>query len=533
MKRLILVGVMILYLAPLMSLAEHNLASRELFPAEGENGKWGYVNHEGTFVIQPAFDHAFGFRGNYAEVVVFPDDYTGDRNPYHCGYSGIIDRDGVFFLEPVYTIDAGYDEMFFGGRDTGIWCIRSGKTDPDNQLDGWFDIGSGYFSGLVWESVWGWISDDRLIPVTDETHRAGYADRTTGELVIPCRYQSVDPSPFYGGVASVSLEEEEFDETGNRACSGYFLINETGAEISLPERIFAVPYEGAHDGLIMVSDHEDAKNIYPNDGETLFGFVNVQGDVVITPQFIDAHHFSEGSAAVRFPEGDWGYIDPMGFVLERGLPREPVEYEYEDELGFDMEEGSEVFVEETTDVLFSEDGSVLLRYSSNNKSKKYCVPEGVETIGEGAFAYDHYLETVILPKTLLYIADKAFYGSSVKYIDIQEGLLEIGNRAFHNSQLKEITLPQTLVRIGSSAFEGCWLEQVSLPPDLSVLGTFAFFGNPIPENAMIELPASLAMIGADVFWFGDGRNFIYLVHQNSYALDWVKENNYDYEIIDE
>ena len=68
MKRLILPLVMMLCLMPLMSLAEHNLASGELFPAEGENGKWGYVNREGTFVIQPAFDHAFGFRGNYAEV---------------------------------------------------------------------------------------------------------------------------------------------------------------------------------------------------------------------------------------------------------------------------------------------------------------------------------------------------------------------------------------------------------------------------------------------------------------------------------
>ncbi len=111
--------------------------------------------------------------------------------------------------------------------------------------------------------------------------------------------------------------------------------------------------------------------------------------------------------------------------------------------------------------------------------------------------------------------------------------MEIGNDAFHNSQLKEITLPQTLVRIGSSAFEGCWLERVLLPPDLSVLDTFAFFGNPIPENSMIELPASLTMIGTDVFWFGDDWDLIYLVHQNSYALDWVKENNYDYEIIDE
>ncbi len=335
MKRLIAVCVMILCLVPMLSLAEQNLASMELFPAESENGKWGYVNNEGSFVITPEFDHAFGFRGNYAEVVVFPDDYTGDRNPYYCGFSGIIDRDGVFVLEPVYSIDEGYDQMFFGGRDTGIWCITSGKMDVDNKLEGWFDIESGYFSGLVWNGVYGWVSDSPLIPVIDNTFRAGYANRNTGELVIPCQYQSVDPSLFYGGIASVSLEEAEFDDTGNRACSSYFLIDETGTEVSLPEGIFAVPYEGAYDGLIMVSDHENATN-YVHDEGTLFGFVNARGDVVIAPQFMAAQHFSEGSAAVQFQEGDWGHVNSMGFVLERGLPHEPREYEYQDELGYEQ-----------------------------------------------------------------------------------------------------------------------------------------------------------------------------------------------------
>ena len=109
-KRLMLVWVMILCLIPVLSLAEQTLASKELFPAEGENGKWGYVDRDGLFVISPEFDHAFGFRGNYAEVVVFPSDdavnlLSGDRNPYYSGYSGIINMSGEFVLEPIYTIE--------------------------------------------------------------------------------------------------------------------------------------------------------------------------------------------------------------------------------------------------------------------------------------------------------------------------------------------------------------------------------------------------------------------------------------------
>ncbi len=44
----------------------------------------------------------------------------------------------------------------------------------------------------------------------------------------------------------MSLEEAEFDETGDRVCSAYFLIDETGEAIPLPEKMLAVPYERAY-----------------------------------------------------------------------------------------------------------------------------------------------------------------------------------------------------------------------------------------------------------------------------------------------
>ena len=143
MKRLIpILAMMILCLWPLLSMAEGE-ASGGLFPAEDENGKWGYVNEDGEFVIPAQFDHAFGFRGGYAEIVVFPEEYTGDRSPYFCGYSGLIDREGRIVLDPVWSIDAGYDEEFYGGLDSGIWIVMAGADDRDNDMEGWFDIGSG------------------------------------------------------------------------------------------------------------------------------------------------------------------------------------------------------------------------------------------------------------------------------------------------------------------------------------------------------------------------------------------------------
>ena len=323
MKRLIPVIVMILCLVPILSPAEPDAAPGALIPAEDENGKWGYVNSEGVFEIPPQYDHAYGFRRDYAQIVVFPEDYEGERNPYFNVCSGIIDRNGAIVLEPAYLIDDGYGDSFYGGWDAGIWYISGGWDGADNTIHaGWFDVRSGFFSGLKWAGVYPSVSDSRLIPVMDDTYRSGYADRTTGELVIPCLYESVDASQFCGGVASVCLVDEEYDAAGNRERSIYHLIDETGKEIPLPEGIFAVPYEGAHDGLVMVADHENAIMYWYDEG-ILYGYADTQGRLVIEPQFIAVRHFSGGSAAVQFPEGDWGYIDTTGAVTERGLTERP------------------------------------------------------------------------------------------------------------------------------------------------------------------------------------------------------------------
>ena len=204
---------------------------------------------------------------------------------------------------------------YYGGKDTGIWYV-TGLRDlvrdedeesvlPDN-FAGFFDIPSGCFSGLKWTGIWPWISDSRLIPVSDGHFCAGYADRATGDLVIPCRYYSVDPSCFHGGVASVSL----IDEMGNPA--GFYLIDEAGGTIPLPEGIHAVIYEGAFHGRVMVEDDSG-----------LFGYADPMGQIVIPPGYVRANSFKEtplgAAATVLFAEGDWGVIDPDGNVLSRGI----------------------------------------------------------------------------------------------------------------------------------------------------------------------------------------------------------------------
>ena len=51
------------------------------------------------------------------------------------------------------------------------------------------------------------------------------------------------------------------------------------------------------------------------------GFADGKGNVVIPLEYAAASNFSEGYAAVFFPEGDWGYIDVNGNTLARGFTR--------------------------------------------------------------------------------------------------------------------------------------------------------------------------------------------------------------------
>lgn len=305
MTRLLCLALALFLLIPAFAChAADDTTFDPLFPAKAENGKWGYINNKGEFIIQPQFDSAAGFRGDYAVITVFPEGFIPSEETIEWpDCSGIIDRDGNIILEPVYSFDSGYDGQYYGGKDTGIWYVIQWRVNREDRKEGFFDITSGFFSGLKWYGVYPWVSESHLIPVIDDTYRAGYVDRTTGELVIPCQYDAVDPSNFYGGVASVIPIDQEGNETDE--C---ILIDETGAIIPLPEGIHAVRYEGAFDDRIKVRNEEE-----------LFGYADIHARVIISPQFIYANSFKNGFAVVQYPESDWGCIDPDGHVMVRGL----------------------------------------------------------------------------------------------------------------------------------------------------------------------------------------------------------------------
>ena len=304
MKRLLILIVLVLTCLTAAS-------AETLYPALGDGGLYGFINAQAEWVIPPQFDWVSAFRGDYA-LAGMADDAKLDDDGIYWGCDGVIDRTGAWVLAPEYDLDSGYDGSYYGGRDTGVWLVtRYADTVWDDEeefllsraLYGFFDVPTGTFSGLKWASVWPWCSDSRLIPVTDaESGLCGYADRSTGEVVIGCAYHDGDPRNFYEGIASVAHVDEDHN------AEEFFLIDERGETIPLPEGIHSLYMGFASCGRIRVKD--DAG---------LQGFADLTGKLVVAPQYVRAEDFSEDRAAVQLSEGEWGYIDPDGALIARGF----------------------------------------------------------------------------------------------------------------------------------------------------------------------------------------------------------------------
>lgn len=89
----------------------------------------------------------------------------------------------------------------------------------------------------------------------------------------------------------------------------------------------------------------------------------------------------------------------------------------------------------------------------DESTQKICIPNGVETIGENAFAYISVPYTVSLPDTIQTIGPCAFYKSLLSDINFPESLRCIKDKAFEGCQYLEgkIQIPEG-VTISSISF---------------------------------------------------------------------------------
>ena len=127
------------------------------------------------------------------------------------------------------------------------------------------------------------------------------------------------------------------------------------------------------------------------------------------------------------------------------------------------------------------------------------IPNGVTTIGDGAFAYCDILMIVKISDSVTTIGDSAFTGcQNLIYLTMGSGVTTIGNGAFQGCGLTELTIPDRVTTIGEETFASCaGLTNVTIPDSVTSIGDEAFYH--CYSLTSVTIPDSVTSIGSSAF----------------------------------
>ena len=202
------------------------------------------------------------------------------------------------------------------------------------------------------------------------------------------------------------------------------------------------------------------------------------------------------------------------------------------------------------DVLFRKADKTLISYPEGKASSTYTIPQGIISIGDGAFFDNSSLKSITIPDSVISIGDYAFFScESLTSISIPNSVTSIGDYAFSwCKSLTSITIPDSVTSIGDSAFYYCKsLTSVSIPDSVTSIGnaTFKYCNSltsvTIPDSVTsigdwafsgcdslttVTIPDSVTFIGK--YAFDNCPDLVLTVPRSSYAAEYAKANNIPY-----
>lgn len=221
-----------------------------------ENGKWGYVNNDAEYVINPKFSSASKFYSGVSAVSVN-------------GAYGYIGEDGEYTVAPQYDMALDFSE--------------------DDEL-----------AAIKTDGTWGYINKDGTIVIEPRFEEALTFENGRAIVKLHNAYGLIDTDGKF-------IIEPVFDEP-------FSFEKDGSATIKIGSRYGYIDREGEF--LIVprfcdMGSFGDANLTYAQRSDGKYGFVDKSGSFVIEPQFEDALAFSQGLAPVKL-DGLWGYVDEKG-----------------------------------------------------------------------------------------------------------------------------------------------------------------------------------------------------------------------------
>ncbi|MBR2585415.1 MAG: leucine-rich repeat domain-containing protein [Thermoguttaceae bacterium] len=151
-------------------------------------------------------------------------------------------------------------------------------------------------------------------------------------------------------------------------------------------------------------------------------------------------------------------------------------------------------------VLYSKDGTELILFPPGSKKNTFQVPNSVTSIGEWAFSGCIHLIKLTIPDSVSSIENGAFAGCThLTTIMIPDSVTSIGNKAFDGCEsLTKLTIPNSVTSIGDEAFMDCTsLIKLTIPNSVTSIGEGAFSG--CTSLTEITIPDSVTSIGKWAF----------------------------------
>lgn len=139
------------------------------------------------------------------------------------------------------------------------------------------------------------------------------------------------------------------------------------------------------------------------------------------------------------------------------------------------------------------------------------IPDGVTTIGSGAFYGCNSLTSIVIPNSVNTIGEYAFSGcDSLTSVIIPNSVTTIGTQAFYNcSRLTSVTIGNSVTSIGDSAFLCCdSLTNVVIPDSVTSIGDSAF--RDCDSLINVTMGNNVTAIGDSAFQFCDSLTSVYI-----------------------
>lgn len=303
-----------------------------------QNQKKGATNLKGDFIIAPKYNQLFSLDGDKGNIFTAMHD-----NKY-----GLLDKKGHELTEFKYEDARYFSEGLCGVKLENKYGFinKKGEEIIPFKYDDITDFSEG-LAGVNINGAWGVINKkgQLIVPATytyihknhdglmivENNKKYGVID-STGKIIIPVEYELVEEHRKENNKGEAK-EENIFPVKRD---GKWGLINNKGEFITdvIYEKIFSLPQQrtvvvkdkkwgllNSYSGKVIVDFKYEV--IYPDINENLikvginngFGFIDLEGNEIIPPQYREARNFSEGLASVINESGRVVFINKKNKVV--------------------------------------------------------------------------------------------------------------------------------------------------------------------------------------------------------------------------